>query len=99
LLLVARVEELGVLLVASTSKLSLSGTLLCFEHVCIGTTRKHAADFSRQALDDVLAELLILPNVLALETELVGLVHIATAHGLDLSDDVKDGTFLGLGSW
>jgi hypothetical protein len=46
LLVVARVEELGVLLVASTSKLSLSGALLRLEHVCVGTARKHAADFS-----------------------------------------------------
>ena len=46
LLLVARVEGLGVVLVASTSELSLSRTLLSLEHVCIGTARKHAADFS-----------------------------------------------------
>lgn len=46
LVLVARVEGLSVVLVASTSKLSLSRTLLSLEHVCIGTAREHAADFS-----------------------------------------------------
>lgn len=46
LLLIARVEELGVLLVTSTSELCLSGTLLGLEHVCIWAAREHAADFS-----------------------------------------------------
>lgn len=46
LLLIARVEILSVLLVASTSELSLSGTLLGLEHVCVWATRKHTADLS-----------------------------------------------------
>lgn len=99
LLLIARVEELGVLLVTSTSELSLSGTLLGLEHICVRAAREHAADFSRQALDDVLTELLVLTNVLAFKTELVCLVHVATAHVLDLGNDVEDSALLSLCSW
>ena len=54
-------------------------------------TRPHAADFPGKTFDDVLAELSVLRHVFTFEAELVGLVHIAAAHGADLVENVQKG--------